>query len=63
MAKVFGNRSFYVGSTRASHELSIYTNDKAVAAKAVSAQQDKTSAVETLHRAEQARDKTVGVDR
>ena len=63
MAKVFGNRSFYVGSTRASHELSIYTNDKVVAAKAVSAQQDKTSAVETLHRAEQARDKTVGVDR
>jgi conjugative relaxase-like TrwC/TraI family protein len=63
MAKVFGNRSFYVGSTRASHELSIYTNDKAVAAKAVSAQQDKTSAVETLHRAEQARDTTVGVDR
>ncbi|MDE4928725.1 MobF family relaxase [Ralstonia insidiosa] len=63
MAKVFGDRSFYVGSTRASHELSIYTNDKAVAAKAVSAQQDKTSAVETLHRAEQARDKNVGVDR
>jgi len=50
MAKVFGDRSFYVGATRASHELSIYTNDKAVAAKAVAAKQDKTSAVETIQR-------------
>ena len=41
----------------------IPTDGSPVAAKAVSAQQDKTSAVETLHRAEQARDKTVGVDR
>lgn len=48
MAKVFGDRSFYVGATRASHELRIYTNDKAVAAKAVAAKQDKTSAVETI---------------
>jgi ATP-dependent exoDNAse (exonuclease V) alpha subunit len=48
MAKVFGNRSFYVGTTRASHELRIYTNDKAVAAKAVAGRQDKTSAVETI---------------
>lgn len=48
MAKVFGDRSFYVGVTRASHELRIYTNDKAAAAKAVSLKQDKTSAVETI---------------
>ena len=48
MAKVFGDRSFYVGVTRASHELRIYTNDKAVAARAVAAKQDKTSAVETI---------------
>lgn len=48
MAKVFGDRSFYVGATRASHELKIYTNDKQVAAMAVAAKQDKTSAVETL---------------
>lgn len=54
MAKVFGDRSFYVGATRASHELSIYTNDKAVAAKAVAAKQDKTSAVETIQRHERA---------
>lgn len=48
MAKVFGDRSFYVGATRASHELHIYTNDKTVAARAVAAKQDKTSAVETI---------------
>lgn len=54
MAKVFGDRSFYVGSTRASHELSIYTNDKAKAAEAVSTRQDKTSAVETIWQHERA---------
>ena len=48
MAKVFGNRSFYVGATRASHEIRIYTNDKTRAAEAVSGKQDKTSAVELL---------------
>ena len=50
MAKVFGDRSFYVGTTRASHELAIYTNDKAVARLAVTGKQDKTSAVETIER-------------
>jgi len=50
MARVFGDRSFYVGATRASHELRIYTNDKAMAARAVTARQDKTSAVETIQR-------------
>ncbi|MCW5323690.1 conjugative relaxase [Verminephrobacter aporrectodeae subsp. tuberculatae] len=54
MAKVFGNRSFYVGATRASHELRIYTNDKAVAARVVAAKQDKTSAVETIWQHERA---------
>lgn len=58
MAKVFGDRSFYVGTTRASHELRIYTNDKAVAAQAVAAKQDKTSAAETIRRQERA-DNTV----
>lgn len=52
MAKVFGNRSFYVGATRASHELSIYTNDKAVAALAITGKQDKTSAVEVIQKAQ-----------
>jgi conjugative relaxase-like TrwC/TraI family protein len=48
MAKVFGDRSFYVGVTRASHELQIYTNNKAVAARVITGQQDKTSALETM---------------
>lgn len=50
MAKIFGRRSFYVGTTRASHELRVYTNDKQMAAKIVAGDQDKTSAVETLNR-------------
>jgi ATP-dependent exoDNAse (exonuclease V) alpha subunit len=48
MAKVFGDRSFYVGATRASHNLQIYTNNKAAASKAISGKQDKTSAIETI---------------
>lgn len=43
MASVFGDRSFYVGSTHASHELRIYTNDKAAAAQAVMERQDQCS--------------------
>jgi len=50
MAKVFGDRSFYVGATRASDQLGIYTNDKALAARAVAGRQDKTSAVQTMER-------------
>ena len=52
MARAMGDRSFYVASTRASHELSIYTNDKAGAAKAVTGRQDKSSAVELIQRHE-----------
>lgn len=48
MARIFGSRSFYVGTTRASHELRVYTNDKAMAARIVAGRQDKTSAVETM---------------
>jgi ATP-dependent exoDNAse (exonuclease V) alpha subunit len=62
MAKVFGDRSFYVASTRASHELSIYTNDKALAVRAVGLKQDKTSAVETIQKAENQRLRKTGVD-
>lgn len=54
MAKVFGSRSFYVGATRASHDLQVYTNDKELAAEAVIGKQDKTSAIETIE-AHQAR--------
>ena len=50
MAKVFGDRSFYVGVTRASHELKIYTNDKELAAKAITEKQDKTSAIESIEK-------------
>ena len=62
MAKVFGDRSFYVASTRASHELSIYTNDKMVAARAVGMKQDKTSAVGIIQKAENDRPRKAGVD-
>lgn len=66
MAKVFGDRSFYVGTTRASHELRVYTNDKDAAAAAVAGKQDKTSAVETIQRHQQAvedKGKSTGVTR
>lgn len=52
MAKVFGNRSFYVGATRASHDVQIYTNNKDMARRAVGVEQDKSSAVETLNRSQ-----------
>jgi len=61
MAKVFGARSFYVGVTRASHALCIYTNDKAMAAQAVTARQDKASAVEIIRHHE--RSKAINADR
>ena len=48
MAKVFGDRSFYVGSTRATHDMKIYTNNKQTALEIVTAKQDKTSAIEIL---------------
>nr|WP_237577792.1 MobF family relaxase [Mycetohabitans sp. B6] len=60
MAKVFGDRSFYVGTTRASHELRIYTNDKGLAARALAAKQDKTSAVEVIQRYEKGTGITAG---
>lgn len=45
MGRVFGDRSFYVGTTRVSHSLRIYTNDKESAARLIMEKQDKTSAV------------------
>ncbi len=58
MAKAFGAfgvRSFYVGATRASHVLKIYTNDKAKAAKAISGFQDKTSTIEIIQNTDKSR--------
>jgi conjugative relaxase-like TrwC/TraI family protein len=60
MAKVFGDRSFYVGATRASHELKIYTNDRETAAQLVAGGQDKSSVTESLGRGEA---RTLGVSR
>ncbi|MDX9737684.1 MAG: MobF family relaxase [Azonexus sp.] len=45
---VFGNRAWYVGATRARHELRIYTDDKDAALKAVGREQHKTSALEAI---------------
>lgn len=50
MAKIFGQRSFYVGSTRASHELQIFTTDKQFAERLITAKQDKTSGMELIDR-------------
>jgi len=63
MAKVFGDRSFYVGTTRASHELKIYTNSKSMASQAICAKQDKSSAIETIRRTPRQRDKNLGIPR
>ncbi len=54
MAKIFDARSFYVGVTRASHALRIYTNDKEKAAKAICARLDKTSVIETIQNHEKS---------
>jgi conjugative relaxase-like TrwC/TraI family protein len=48
IARVFGNRSFYVGATRETHALEIYTDDKNAARQAVAQTQDKSSSVERL---------------
>lgn len=46
LGKIFGNRAFYVGVTRASQDLKIFTHDKNVARGAVGYEQDKTSYVQ-----------------
>ena len=43
LGKIVGNRAFYVGATRASHDLKIFTHDKNVARGAVGYEQDKSS--------------------
>ena len=50
MAKIFGSRSLYVGATRPTHELIVVTNNLAKAQKAVTGQQEKTSAVESIRK-------------
>lgn len=64
MAKVFGDRAFYVGVTRASQKITIYTTDKDAAAKAVGVKQDKTSALQTINKAQELeKTKSAGVIR
>lgn len=54
LGKIFGNRAFYVGVTRASNELKIFTHDKEVARSAVGYEQDKTSYVQDFASHEEA---------
>ncbi|WP_260427164.1 DNA helicase I TraI [Burkholderia stagnalis] len=44
-AKVFGDRSYYVGVTRASHDIGIVTNDVAQTRRAIMQHQDKTTSI------------------
>jgi len=50
LAKIFGNRSFYVDITRATHEMTIYTNNKEEALKVITQKQDKTSSLEEMNK-------------
>jgi ATP-dependent exoDNAse (exonuclease V) alpha subunit len=50
MAEVLGQRSFYVGSTRARHQLTIYTTNKDKAAQVMSVKQDKFSVLEAKNK-------------
>jgi ATP-dependent exoDNAse (exonuclease V) alpha subunit len=52
--RIFGDRSFYVGLTRAVEDLQIFTTDAILARAAVSRHQDKSSAIETLREHELA---------
>lgn len=62
MVKVFGDRSFYVGATRASHEMGIFTNNKGITQRAIAGKQDKSSAVETIQNARDAGEKNKTAD-
>lgn len=55
MAKVFGERSFYVGVTRSRHEVEIHTNDAARAREFICAEQDKSSSLEAIRELEKGR--------
>ncbi len=54
IAKIFGERSFYVGVTRARNDVEIYTNDSKIAQRVICQDQDKTSSLES-HRQQQQR--------
>ncbi|MGS1000118.1 MobF family relaxase [Burkholderia glumae] len=52
--RIFGDRSFYVGITRAVDDLHVYTTGAETARWAVSQHQDKSSALQTLREHEEA---------
>ncbi|AKM05477.1 MobF family relaxase [Burkholderia pyrrocinia] len=57
LAKVFGDRSFYVGVTRASHDISIVTNDIDLAQRAITGKLDKTTVIEAMN--QEVREQTI----
>lgn len=61
--KVFGDRAFYVGATRAREELKIYTDDMAAAMKSVGRAQEKTSAVEEMRRSREFSGRELSISR
>lgn len=52
MAKVFGERSFYVGVSRSKHEVEIHTNHADGARRFICAEQDKSSSLEAVRELE-----------
>ena len=60
IAKIFGERSFYVGVTRARNEVEIYTNDSKTAQHVICQDQDKTSSLES-HRQQQQYEHVMGI--
>lgn len=49
MAEVFGDRSYYVGVTRASHDIQIVTNDVVLAQRAITEKLDKSTVIEAMN--------------
>ncbi|KWB68185.1 AAA family ATPase [Burkholderia ubonensis] len=63
-AKVFGDRSYYVGVTRASHDIAIVTNDVGLTRQAITQRQDKTTSIDgklDVERAEEIRRKEIEI--
>ncbi|WP_321853632.1 MobF family relaxase [Burkholderia cenocepacia] len=48
LAKVFGDRSYYVGVTRASHDITVITNDVDLTQRAITGKLDKTTVIEAM---------------
>ncbi|KUY72659.1 AAA family ATPase [Burkholderia cepacia] len=57
LAKVFGDRSYYVGVTRASHDIQIITNDVDLAQRAITGKLDKSTVIEAMN--QEVREQTI----